>query len=175
MRRVFQSKRISYRVPQLSDAQAIFESYASDTEVTKYLSWARHQVVADTEAFLEFAQAQWAEWKIGPLLLECVDTGQLLGSTGLDRVDKNTASTGYVIARDFWGRGLASEALGSMIEIAVQHDFQKVFAFCHRDHLVSRRVLERNGFSYKTCYEKRLVFPNLSAIPQDVCEYEYQC
>ena len=40
--------------PDASDAASIFERYASDPEVTRFLGWPRHQSVDDTKAFLRF-------------------------------------------------------------------------------------------------------------------------
>jgi hypothetical protein len=43
---------------------------------------------------------------------------RLLGSTGLGFETPTRASTGYVLARDAWGQGYATEALGAIIESA---------------------------------------------------------
>ena len=41
--------------PTADVASEVFERYASDPEVTRYLSWPRHQSIADTQAFLNFS------------------------------------------------------------------------------------------------------------------------
>jgi RimJ/RimL family protein N-acetyltransferase len=78
----FRTTRLVLRKPRLADAPAIFERYASDPEVTRFLSWPRHSTVADTRTFIEFSDAEWTRWPAGPYLVESRD-GVLLGGAGL--------------------------------------------------------------------------------------------
>lgn len=49
----FETERLLLRRPKPSDATAIFDEYAQDPEVTRFLAWRPHQSIADTIAFLE--------------------------------------------------------------------------------------------------------------------------
>jgi RimJ/RimL family protein N-acetyltransferase len=94
------------RPPTEEDAQAIFERYASDAEVTRYLSWPRHASVQDTRAFVAFSRSEWARWGVGPLMAFDRVNGALLGGSGLVMEAADRAVTGYVFARDAWGKGV---------------------------------------------------------------------
>ena len=108
----------------------------------------------------------------GPLLVEDRTSGELVGSTGLHFETPQRASTGYVLARDKWGLGYASEALGAVVHLARQLPLVRLYALCHASHAPSRRVLERNSFIREETLKKHSVFPNLgTAEPQDVCCY----
>ena len=48
----FETARLVLRSPVLEDAGAIFETYARDPEVTRYLTWRPHQNVERTQEFL---------------------------------------------------------------------------------------------------------------------------
>src|SRR5262245_24228265 len=100
----FATARLLLRPPQFGDAERIFERYASDIEVTRFLGWPRHRSVRDTEAFLEFSAYEWERWPAGPYLIMSRTDGRLLGSTGLGFETANAAITGYVLARDAWGK-----------------------------------------------------------------------
>ena len=67
----------------MADAEAVFIRYASDSEVTRYLGWPRHQSVDDTKAFLTFSDAEWSRLPAGPYLIESRSEHALLGSTGV--------------------------------------------------------------------------------------------
>ena len=54
--------RLLLRRPGSSDVKDIFERYASDPEVTRFLAWPRHQSLRETEAFLQFSEQQWERW-----------------------------------------------------------------------------------------------------------------
>jgi RimJ/RimL family protein N-acetyltransferase len=62
--------------------------------------------------------------------------------------DLTTAEIGYSIVRDFRGRGIATEAVRSLIDEAfAQAGLTRVNAYCLPENTPSRRVLERLGFS----------------------------
>ena len=134
------------RRPTLGDAEAIFARYSSDTEVTRYLGWPRHRSIEQTKGFLTFSEAEWDRWPAGPYLIESRDKEKLLGSTGLAFETPTVAATGYVLARDAWGHGYATEALAAIVVIARDLGVLRLCALCHPDHPASIRVLEKCGF-----------------------------
>jgi len=142
-------------------------------EVTRFVGWPRHSSIGDTDAFLEFSAGEWSRWPVGPLLIESRSDGTLLGSTGLAFETPTRASTGYVLARDAWGFGYASEALRSVVALARGLAVTRLYALCHPSHAASIRVLERCGFGCEGLLATQRVFPNLGDKPQDVASYVY--
>ena len=159
-----ETERLLLRRPRQSDAQAIFFVYASDREVTRYLSWPTHRSVADTLAFLSLSDEEWQRWPAGPYLVlsrEKGNPGTLVGSTGLMYKSPTRAITGYVFARDAWGKGYATESLQAMIDIARQTGVERLEAVCHAEHTPSGHVLEKCGFTREEVHREHFVFPNL--------------
>ena len=113
-----ETARLVLRRPRLDDAAAIFARYASVPEVTHYLSFPRHVSIDQTRAFLDFCDDEWRRWPVGPYLIEHRHDGRLLGGTGLGFESPWCASTGYLLARDAWGQGFATEALAAMVVVA---------------------------------------------------------
>jgi RimJ/RimL family protein N-acetyltransferase len=153
--------RLILRRPVMSDAEAIFASYASDPEVTHFLGWPRHESVRDTQAFLRFSDAEWARWPAGPFLILRRSDQRLIGSTGLGFQSRDAAVTGYVLARDVWGQGYATEALAAMVDLARSLGVTRLLALCHADHGPSQHVLEKCGF--REAGSRPVEFPNLAA------------
>ena len=171
--RTLSTNRLTFSVPTLDDIEAIFYRYAGDLAVTKYLGWPCHRSVADTTEFVLFSQNQWQISPAGPYLIWSQSTGQLLGSTGLSCEKLNQALTGYVLAKDAWGNGFATEALNAMVQVAQQLSLARIIALCHPDHRASRRVLEKTGFTIDPSWSFKLEFPNLArGILQEVNCYE---
>ncbi len=172
-----ETARLILRRPRPSDAQAVFDRYAADPAVTRYLSWPAHRSVADTLAFLSWSDEEWQRWPSGPYLVLARRGGpaRLLGSTGLKYKSPTRAETGYVFARDAWGQGFATEALEAMVELARRTGVERLEAICHVDHQVSANVLEKCGFQQEEVRREHFVFPNLA--PQkksDVVRYVRQ-
>ena len=159
------------RRPVAEDARQIFERYSSDADVTRYVAFPRHRSVEETRAFLAFSDSEWARWAAGPMLAFSRDDGTLLGSSGLAFETRYRAATGYVFARDAWGNGYATEALGAMIDWARALGVWRLYAECHVEHAASWRVMEKCGFAREGVLKRHTVFPNMSREPADVLIY----
>jgi [ribosomal protein S5]-alanine N-acetyltransferase len=157
-----ETPRLVLSVPAAADAEAIFERYASDVRVTRYLGWATHRTLADTEAFLAFSAVQWEREGAGPYLIWARSDGQLLGGTGLGLEPGGQAITGYVLAADAWGRGYATEALTAMVDVATDIGVGRLYALCHPEHRVSWHVLEKCCFDRDASWNRQIEFPNLA-------------
>ena len=166
-----ETERLVLRRPVAGDAEAIFRRYASDTQVTRHLSWPTHRSTADTRAFLEFSDAEWHRWPAGPYLVLSRPDHQLLGGTGLAFETGFRAATGYVLAQEAWGKGYATEALQAMVGLARTLGVRRLYALCHPDNRASRRVLEKCGFTREGTLRRHTEFPNLAIEPCDVFCY----
>lgn len=164
------TERLLLRAPRPEDAEAVFARYASDPEVTRYVGFPRHRSVQDAQAFIQLALAEWADGNPMAYLAFSRDDGRLVGGTGISVETPERASTGYVLARDSWGRGLATEMALAMVDAAFDDPrLWRLYAMCHVDHAASERVLAKAGFAREATLRRYMVFPNLETIePQDV-------
>jgi ribosomal-protein-alanine N-acetyltransferase len=156
-----ETARLLLHRPTLKDVESIFNCYASDPDVTRYVAWPRHTSIADTEFFLKFSDHEWTRWPAGPYLVRSRADGSLLGSTGLAFESDTVASTGYVFAKDTWGHGYATESLRAMIALARELSIRRLCAMCHADHRASARVLEKGGLTKEGILPNHITFPNL--------------
>lgn len=159
------TERLSLRPPVYTDVELIFSRYAADPIVGRLLSWPLHRNLDDTRDFVRFSREQWRRDQLGPLLIFRRATGALLGSTGLALETVHTASTGYVLARDCWGLGYATESLSAILDIASARALRTIVALCHRDNAASSRVLTKRGFQRNPSAKRCAAFPNLPGAP----------
>lgn len=75
-------------------------------------------------------------------------------------------------AKDAWGQGYATEALGAMVDMARRIGVARLQAFCHPEHRASWRVLEKCGFVRDGSWTQQAEFPNLApGVLQEVLCY----
>jgi RimJ/RimL family protein N-acetyltransferase len=166
-----ETKRLSLRPPLLEDAELIFNSYAQDPDVLKYLLWRPHTSVTDTRSFLQFCQNCWDQGTAFPYIITQKESGQLLGMVEV-RVEKDSANLGYVLAKEHWGQGFMVEALQPIIAWAIAQDgISKVWATCDVENLASARVLEKSGMKREEILPKHSLHPNISPEPRDAFRY----
>jgi len=161
--------RLVLRKPTAADAGAIYTRYSSDRDVTKYVGWPRHQSIEQTKAFLAFSETEWNRWPAGPYLIQRQIDGNLLGGTGFAFETPTVAATGYVLARDAWGHGYATEALSAIVVVARDLGVQRLYALSHANHQASIRVLEKCGFVLEGLLSRFADFPNLGSGQLEDC------
>ena len=170
---VITTTRLTLRRPELPDVDPIFARYSSDLDVTRYVGWPTHQSIDQTRAFVAFSDGEWERWPAGPYLIFLKDTGELLGGTGLAFETPERAMTGYVLAKDAWGRGYATECTRAMIDLARGCGVSELYAICHTDHAASSHVLEKCGFRLDRVLRQHSEFPNLKpGVSSDVSRFE---
>jgi RimJ/RimL family protein N-acetyltransferase len=168
----FETARLVLLKPRAVDAKAIFERYASDPDVTRLLGWSRHRSIADTDAFLRFCAEAWQRWPAGPYLMRSRETDELLGSTGFEFHKPRHAWTGYVLAKDAWSKGYATEALRAIVDLAPGLGVTQLSALCHPSHSASQRVLEKCGFVRDELGTRQMEYPNLApGVRQDALRF----
>jgi [ribosomal protein S5]-alanine N-acetyltransferase len=169
---IIHTDRLVLRRPADGDAPAVFARYAGDPAVTRFLGWRTHESAADTEQFLACCDAEWRASGVGPFLIESREDGQLLGSASLRLVSSQQAAAGYVLARDVWGRGYATEALLAMRALALRLGVLRLSAMCHPEHRASLRVMQKCGFTRDGLLRAHTQFPNLApGVAADVVCY----
>ena len=141
------------------DAQAMFDNWASDPAVTKFLSWPTYRSVEDAHSILNvwlenYEKPDFYQWAI--VLKEL---NQPIGSISVvnsdDRVDM--VEIGYCIGRNWWGRGIMPEALSAvMVYLFDEVGMQRIEAGHDPDNPASGAVLRKCGLQYEGTLRRRI-------------------
>src|SRR5688572_56000 len=159
--------RLVLRRPVLADASAIFDGYACDQEVVRYLMWRPHETIRDTEAFLETRLRGWEAGDDLTWALTLKGDDRLIGMIGV-RLHGFKPDIGYVLARPYWGRGLMVEAGHAIVDLAfMDPGVYRVWAVCDAENRASARVLEKLGMTLEGVLRRWVVHPNVSDQPRD--------
>lgn len=116
--KTLETARLILRRAQLSDAQAMFDNWASDPEVTKYLTWPTHENVAATRWVLENWNGQYDNDECYLWLITLKGEDLPIGSISVVSLDNRIrkAEIGYCIGSAWWHRGFTSEAMRAVID-----------------------------------------------------------
>ena len=111
MHLTLETERLRLRPFRTDDAEAMFSRWASDDEVTKYLTWPTHTDVEQTRALL----ARWVEEYKKPerlnFAIELKEEGdRLIGGIDVVKYLEGVPVIGYNLSRAYWGRGIMTEA-----------------------------------------------------------------
>ena len=114
-----ETERLVLRRFSVNDADAMYRNWASDPEVTRFLTWPAHESVERSKAILEdwvasYAKKDYYQWAI--VLKE--NGNDPIGSiAAIDMNDDiSTVHIGYCLGREWWHQGIMSEALKAVMD-----------------------------------------------------------
>ena len=147
-----ETERLILRPLKISDAQEVFDSWTNDSEVAKYVRWNVNNSPAETiDTWLcdadEAAQSNTVyDWGI-----IYKETSEIIGSGGvLYNEDEDIFEIGYVVAKRYWGQGIATEAARRFVKFAKDElNLAKLSAKHATENTASGKILQKLGFAYK--------------------------
>jgi RimJ/RimL family protein N-acetyltransferase len=144
------SDRLRLRTPRRSDLEPIDEAITETLdELVRWLPWAQpgHKR-ADSRRYLKSARIARNRRHAFEFVIEDLATEQVLGMISLHRIDwiRRTAGVGYWIRRSAWGKGIATEAASTVLDLAFRVcRLQRVEVLVALENVASQRVAERIG------------------------------
>ena len=138
-----QTPRLLLRRFRLGDAEDVY-AYARDPEWGRFLDVEQPYEQRHADEFV--AERVLAKWRRNPIWAFEKD-GRVVGGLSLWVARRNRrAAIGYDLARELWGRGLATEAVSAVIDEAFRRlPIGKVTATASAANVRSTRLLERLG------------------------------
>lgn len=164
-----ETERLVLRRPTVDDAPAMFANYASDPEVTKYLTWAPHTSVDTTREALTRLSEGWDTGSAHPWSITIDD--EIVGMIEA-AISPPLAEFGWVLSRSLWGRGLMTEAASAVQSwLLSQPEIWRAQAYVDVDNPGSSRVMEKIGMTLDGRLDRWGYHPNVSSEPRDVLLY----
>lgn len=144
-----ETERLILRRFSIEDAEAMYNNWASDEDVTKYVTWETHKTVNDSMEILSLWEKEYQQNKLYNWAIVLKNTKKLIGSIGLVIVDEKTAEIGYALSKSYWGNGIMPEAAKRVIK----HCFEDLgFSEIRGKHFAknpkSGRVMQKIGMTY---------------------------
>lgn len=135
--------------------EELLVSYLNDESLTRFLSARIPQPYTNESA------RWWVNTgsKIG-VVYAIVSDGILVGTIGAipgDFERQRTAEIGYWVARPYWGKGIASQALEKFTQLIFENtDFIRLYASVIEGNRASAKVLEKCGYRLEAVLEKAI-------------------
>ncbi len=167
-----ETERLILERSHLKHAAHIYQSYATNPEVTKYLSWKTHEHVDETRDFLKKCDVEWKTGVGCPyVIFEKSDPSNMIGMIH-PRLTIHGVHFGYVLRESAWGKGYSSEALTELVARSLNDpEIFRIYAYCDAEHTASERVMQKAGLSKEADLKRYIIHPNISPDPRDCVMY----
>ena len=113
-----ETHRLILRRYRIEDAEDMFSNWASDPEVTRFLTWPTHKSVDVTRYLLNDWIPRYEDGRYFNWAIELKETGSVIGNIAVTILHEETeaAELGYCMGRAFWGRGIMPEAIRAVTD-----------------------------------------------------------
>lgn len=113
-----ETERLVLRRFTAEDAEAMYENWASDDDVTKYLTWPAHGSVEVSRMVLADWVSHYEEPDYYSWAIELKELGQPIGSITAVKVNDRAelVEVGYCIGKAWWRQGITSKAMQAVMD-----------------------------------------------------------
>lgn len=142
------SPRLILRPLQLSDAESMFLGWATDPDVTQYLSWKPHISVDETKRIISYWMSNYPDPKFYVWGIQ-LKPGPLIGTISIHSIHDGfeRGEVGYALMKRYWNQGYVTEALLTILTYAFEKvGFNRIEAHHAVDNPASGAVLLKAGF-----------------------------
>ncbi len=155
---VLTTDRLILRKMKLSDARDLF-AYAKDPEVSRHVLWETHTSIRQSRRFLRAAKRQYRLGQPCSWAITLKNSGRMIGTIGFMWLNTEwlSAEVGYSLSREYWHRGLMTEALRAVIAFGFDTlRLQRIEAQHTLDNPASGRVMQHVGMQYEGTLRQRV-------------------
>ncbi len=153
---ILQTERLILRQIEETDAESIL-NYRSDSETNKYQGWIP-QTISDVKDFLSKISSEinvahtWYQF----IIIE-TNNSSIIGDIGIHFIDEEQAEIGCTLAKQYHGKGYATEALNSVIDyLFKQLNKHRIIGSIDPNNISSIALVERLGFRKEAHFKESL-------------------
>lgn len=145
MKITLETDRLILRPFEYSDATDMFEKWASDDEVTKYLTWNTHKSIDETNNIISLWINQYEKPERINFAIVLKDTLELIGGIDVVGYLDGIPVIGYVLSRKYWNNGYMSEACKKVVEFLFNKGYNKIRIDAVVENIASNKIIQKCG------------------------------
>ena len=166
-----ETERLILRKFKITDAQDMFDNYASSDNVTKYMTWETHKNIDVTKEYLQSLTESYSDGKVFDWAIKLKSENKVIGSISAKNLNENISKIeiGYCIGEKWWNHGIVTEALKEIIRFLFEEvDINRIEAYHDIRNPASGRVMQKCGMKFEGIL--RQAYPSKNDVV-DVCIY----
>lgn len=147
-----ETERLILRPFKESDVEDVYNNWASNDNVTKYLTWPTHDSKEITKSIIDLWVSKNGELKNYQWCIEWKENHQAIGSLSVVHIHENIDAfeIGYCISEDYWNKGITSEAFKKVIKFLFEEvGCNRIFATHDIYNPNSGKVMKKAGLKYE--------------------------
>lgn len=145
MKLTLETERLILRPFEMNDAEAMFNGWTNDPEVTKFLKWNPHENIETTKSLLDMWIKEYEDPKRLNFAIELKSDGTLIGGIDIVGYENNIPEIGYNLSRKYWNNGYMTEACRRLIDYLFSQGYGEIRIDAAVENTGSNRVIRKCG------------------------------
>ena len=141
---------------RIETSRCIVRNFTMDDAADLYKTLSDEKVMEYIERAYDMGQVKEFIKEAGlrepPLVfaLVCKETGEVIGHVIFHPYEEESYEIGWIIRREYWGKGIAGEITDSLVEyIKSLKGIHSCVIECDPEQAASKRIALKNGFTYE--------------------------
>lgn len=159
-----ETKRLILRPFNILDASSMYNGWTSDEEVTKFVTWNKHQNINETMDLLNIWIEQYSKKERINFAITLKETKEVIGSIDVVGYIEGMPVIGYCLSRKHWNNGYITEACLKVLDLLFSLGHTKVRIDAVKENIGSNKVIIKCGGklieTYKDTMKGKDVFIN---------------
>ena len=147
---VLETPRLRLRLLRETDAENAFRVLCNPTTMKYYGTSAHRDIEYTRKNYIDLMISRFKFRDAAPFVVTFKENDEYIGHVNAIQFDRlfKFVEIAYIIDPDHWGKGIATEAVGRLVEF-LQNDtkIHKIRASLYSKNIASKRVLEKLGFT----------------------------
>lgn len=155
-----ETERLILRKFKITDAQNMFDNWAANPNVTKYLIWQPYTNVDDVRAYIQMCIDGYDNQNMYYWVIEYKENSQAVGSISVVEVKENinAVTVGYCLSEEYWHKGIMTEAFKRVIDFLFKEvEVDRIESTHDINNPNSGKVMEKCGLKYEGTLRKAAV------------------
>lgn len=145
MKYTLETERLLLRPFKETDARSMFDNWASDSEVSKYMTWNHHETIETTETIINMWIEQYQKPERINFGIVLKETNELIGGIDVCGYIDGIPVIGYALSRKYWNNGYMTEALLEVINLLKSLSYNKIKIDAAQENIGSNKVIQKCG------------------------------
>ena len=121
--------------------------YAGDLENSRFMMFLPNDTIEETKEFILRSQEEWKKENPDDMEFAIIMDGNHVGGVNLElKENRSVAEIGWTVQKNYWRRGIATEAALALIQYAKEKlKVKKIIAHCDTENVPSYKTMEKIG------------------------------
>lgn len=155
--KTLETERLILRKYSLDDAENMFNNWASNPNVTKFMTWQPYTSIGEVENYIRVCIEGYEKNSNYNWVIEYKNNNQAIGSISVVELNEvvNCAVVGYCIGEEYWHKGITTEAFKAVIKFLFEEvGVNRIEAYHDVNNPHSGGVMKKCGLVYEGTYRQ---------------------